>query len=153
MYQVEVAERPERRVIGVAHRGAYNQIGGAFRTLGAVASEAGLWPQALEVLGVFQDDPREVAEADLRSMAGIAVAEVVESIDLPSMLLAVVDRELTDLVPEDGDAMGETSARADLGQLPGVTDHHHLSVSRRYGLKDSREVSGGGHASFVDDDQ
>jgi AraC family transcriptional regulator len=75
MYPVEIMERPALRVIGLAHRGAYNQIGPVFEQLGAAVTEAGLWPEAIEVLGLYFDDPSQVPEADLRSLAGIAVRD------------------------------------------------------------------------------
>jgi AraC family transcriptional regulator len=75
MYPVDVVERPARRVIGVAHRGPYEQIGGAFERLGAEAAAKGLWPEAVEVLGIYFDDPRSVPAGELRSFAGIAVRE------------------------------------------------------------------------------
>jgi AraC family transcriptional regulator len=75
MYQVEVMERPARRVIGVPHRGAYNQIGDAFGRLNAAVAAANLGSQAIEFLGVYFDDPGAVPEADLRSLAAIAVGE------------------------------------------------------------------------------
>jgi AraC family transcriptional regulator len=75
MYRVEIAERPASRVIGIEHRGAYNKIGGAFERLGAAVTEAGLWPEVIEVLGLYPDDPSRVPEAELRSLAGIAVGE------------------------------------------------------------------------------
>jgi len=73
MYPVEITKRPARRVIGVAHRGAYNRIGGAFERLAAAVTERGLWPEAIEFMGVYFDDPGAVPEPELRSLAGIAV--------------------------------------------------------------------------------
>lgn len=73
MYQVEIVKRPARRVVGLEHRGAYSAIGGAFERLAAMLEAGGHWSEAIEVVAVYLDDPGEVAEADLRSMAGIAV--------------------------------------------------------------------------------
>jgi AraC family transcriptional regulator len=73
MYSVEIVKRPQRRVVGISQRGPYNQIGGAFGRLAAELGERGLWAEAIEFLGVYFDDPREVPAADLRSIAGIAV--------------------------------------------------------------------------------
>jgi len=42
MHEVEVTQRPARRVIGIGHKGAYNQIGPAFEALGARVSALGL---------------------------------------------------------------------------------------------------------------
>lgn len=78
MYPVEIRDESPRRVVGIGHEGAYNQIGPTFMRLSAMVTERGLWPQALEFLGVYLDNPNEVPEVDLRSMAAIGVAE-----DLP----------------------------------------------------------------------
>lgn len=75
MYPVEVREEPARRVVGVAHEGAYHQIGGAFRRLSDIVSERGLWPQVNAFMGVYLDDPNEVPPSDLRSMAAVSVPE------------------------------------------------------------------------------
>jgi len=68
MYDVEVVERPARRVIGVAHTGAYNEIGPTFEALGAKVSELGLWSEAQEFLGLYFDDPGEVPVEKLRTV-------------------------------------------------------------------------------------
>ncbi|HMQ95032.1 MAG TPA: GyrI-like domain-containing protein [Amaricoccus sp.] len=73
MYQVEIVKRPARRVVGLEHRGAYDAIGGTFERLGPAIEAMGLRPEAIELLAVYFDDPGEVAEADLRAVAGIAV--------------------------------------------------------------------------------
>lgn len=72
-HEIEIVERPEIRVIGLGHAGAYDRIGPTFERLGAALGARGLWPEAREFLGLYFGDPRTVAEADLRSMAGIAV--------------------------------------------------------------------------------
>jgi AraC family transcriptional regulator len=73
MYPVEIVKRPARRVIGIGHRGAYHLIGGAFERLAAAVDAHRLWPEQIEFLGVYLDDPRVVPESELRSLAGIAV--------------------------------------------------------------------------------
>lgn len=78
MYPVEIREEGPRRVVGIGHQGAYDRIGPAFMRLSDIVTERGLWPRALEFLGVYLDDPNEVPVEDLRALAGIAVAE-----DLP----------------------------------------------------------------------
>jgi AraC family transcriptional regulator len=75
MYDIEVTERPARRVIGIGHRGPYDRIGGAFEALAAAAEAQGLWPEATEFLGVYFDDPEKTPAEDLRALAGIAVRE------------------------------------------------------------------------------
>ena len=75
MHEVSLVEEPERRVVGLEHRGAYSAIGGTFTALMQAVEGRGLWPEAIEVLGVYRDDPRVVPEAELRSMAGIRVRD------------------------------------------------------------------------------
>jgi AraC family transcriptional regulator len=75
MYPVEIMERPALRVIGLEHRGAYSRIGPVFERLGAAVTAAGLWPEAVEFLGLYFDDPSSVPEPELRSLAGIAVRD------------------------------------------------------------------------------
>lgn len=73
MYAVEIVKRPQRRVIGVPHRGPYSEIGGSFGRLAAALDQRGLWSEAVEFLGAYFDDPGAVPAAELRSMAAIAV--------------------------------------------------------------------------------
>lgn len=75
MYPVENRVEPARRVVGVWHEGAYDQIGGAFHTLSGILSTRDLWPEVTAFMGVYLDDPAEVPVAELRSMAAVAVAE------------------------------------------------------------------------------
>src|SRR5262249_13540789 len=54
----------------------YNQISDAFGRLGAIAGPAGLFqrPEAA-MIGIYYDDPQTTPAAELRSEAGIRVAE------------------------------------------------------------------------------
>lgn len=78
MYKVEIRSEPERRVVGLGHSGAYDQIGGVFRQFSAMLSAQGLWPRVIAFLGVYLDDPSDVPVEDLHSMAAAQVSE-----DLP----------------------------------------------------------------------
>ncbi|MEM6825893.1 MAG: GyrI-like domain-containing protein [Pseudomonadota bacterium] len=75
MCPVEIEDHPARHVAAVAHRGAYPEIRDAFERLTAVATERALWPISLGIVGVYHDDPDVVAEADLRSHAGLILPE------------------------------------------------------------------------------
>src|SRR5687768_12203565 len=57
MHEVSLVEEPERRVIGLGHRGAYAAIGPVFRAVSEAIEARGLWPEMLEFLGVYRDDP------------------------------------------------------------------------------------------------
>ncbi|SDW59031.1 AraC family transcriptional regulator [Litoreibacter albidus] len=73
MYPVKIETRPEGRMAALPHIGPYMEIGGKFQALAAMFSSRGLWPQARGMAGVYYDDPSAVAEAELRSHAGILV--------------------------------------------------------------------------------
>lgn len=75
MFTVEIVERPSIRLAAIAHRGAYLEVGKAFEALGATLGARGLWPKMRGMAGVYYDDPRAVAEADLRSHAGAIMGE------------------------------------------------------------------------------
>jgi AraC family transcriptional regulator len=73
MHEVSLSDEPERRVVGLAHRGAYGAIGATFERLFGAIGALGLEPEIIEMLAVYRDDPRMVPEAELRSLAGIRV--------------------------------------------------------------------------------
>ena len=62
-------------VATLPHRGAYTAIGSAFEQLGSMMTARNLWPQIKGMIGVYYDDPDAVAEADLRSSAGVIVGD------------------------------------------------------------------------------
>ena len=67
MHRVEVEEdEAPRRVIGVAHRGAYQGIGAAFGRLERLVAERGLEDERIAMLGIYFSDPGKVPEAELR---------------------------------------------------------------------------------------
>jgi AraC family transcriptional regulator len=73
MYPVNIKTRPQGRLAALGHTGPYLEIGKKFEALAAMFSSRGLWPSAQGMAGVYYDDPNAVAEADLRSHAGIIV--------------------------------------------------------------------------------
>lgn len=75
MFDVEIREMPERRLAALAHKGAYMDIGRSFQEVGVVFSARNLWPHAQGMAGVYYDDPDATAEADLRSHAGVILAD------------------------------------------------------------------------------
>jgi AraC family transcriptional regulator len=67
---------PAFRLAAILHHGPYNQIGPAFRKLGTLAGEAGLFGRATgPMMGIYKDDPRTTRAEELRAAAGIPVAE------------------------------------------------------------------------------
>jgi len=78
---VTVQKMPEKRVFAVAHTGPYNMIGAAFSRLNERLSAATLDPAHwLEMVAIQYDDPETVPAAQLRSEAGIVVADQVREI-------------------------------------------------------------------------
>ncbi|MBL1405887.1 MAG: AraC family transcriptional regulator [Rhizobiales bacterium] len=73
MFKIEIVDAPKRRLAAIFHKGSYIGIAKHFETLATIAGSRGLWPQVKNVLGVYCDDPNAVAEADLRSYAGLEV--------------------------------------------------------------------------------
>lgn len=88
-FDVKLTTEPARRIAGVAHRGSYQEISRAYETLGATLAARGAADRMQAMIGVFYDDPRNVAEADLRSLAGAVVdagfdiADPLEEVQLP----------------------------------------------------------------------
>jgi len=96
MFPVDIDEKHPARMISLEHRGSYLEIGKCFEQLGSIFSARSLWPQARGMVGLYHDDPSSVPEADLRSQAGMIVAdgfEVPDDLvvhDVPSGRMAVM---------------------------------------------------------------
>lgn len=73
MYDVEIENHPDRRLLALPHKGSYMNIGKAFENLAAAITARGRWPDVRASVGVYYDDPTAVAEEDLRSHAGVVV--------------------------------------------------------------------------------
>ena len=96
MFKIELAKVPQRQLGAILHTGAYNAIGQCFENLATIATTQNLWPQVRGMIGVHYDDPNIVAEADLRSHAGLwltdgtTVPEPLQSIVLSATNCAVL---------------------------------------------------------------
>src|SRR6185503_12733393 len=77
--RIDVTDMLDQRLAAVRHVGAYWAIGKAFGELRTRADALGLRGSAV---AVFYDDPDTVAEADLRSLAGLMVSSLVAIGDL-----------------------------------------------------------------------
>ncbi|MEM9584509.1 MAG: AraC family transcriptional regulator [Pseudomonadota bacterium] len=86
MYSVDIETHPSRPVAALPHRGSYLEIGEQFQKAGTIFASRGLLPQMRGMLGLYYDDPGSVAEADLRSHAGVMTAE---GTDVPEGMEAV----------------------------------------------------------------
>ena len=69
---IEQRAMPGYRVAGIRHTGPYEKIGDAFNQIHKIADEQGV---PVKMIGVYFDNPNEVAADSLRSMAGIIVSE------------------------------------------------------------------------------
>jgi len=67
MLDVEIKQVPARRLAGMRHIGAYNQVGGAYGRLFAWAGPRGFVGPKTEVVGVYYDDPSETSVDKLRA--------------------------------------------------------------------------------------
>lgn len=87
---------PARRLAAMLHRGPYHEIARAFETLSATIAARGLFGQLRGMVGVYHDNPADVAAADLRSHAGFVVgpdtpvAPPLEEVVLPAGRHAVL---------------------------------------------------------------
>jgi AraC family transcriptional regulator len=73
---VEIMHVDEQRVAAVSHRGPYNQINEAFEKLGSIAGPAGLFDDpAVQMVGLYYDDPQSTPAEQLRSDAGLVVGK------------------------------------------------------------------------------
>ena len=75
MQHVEICTLPQMRAATIAHRGSYLEIGRAFETLFGTLGARNLLGPGLRMVGIYYDDPASVAEAELRSRAGIVAAK------------------------------------------------------------------------------
>ena len=90
MFDVQITNNPERRVLGVPHRGPYTDIARSFAKLGEIVGANDLMGDARGMVGVYYDDPSAVAADALRSHAGlifddqIALPKGLEEVRLPA---------------------------------------------------------------------
>jgi AraC family transcriptional regulator len=77
--QVEIKKKPALRVATIRHAGPYMQINQAFQRLGEIAQKQGLFAhKGAAMLAIYHDDPESTPVEQLRSDAGIIVADDVK---------------------------------------------------------------------------
>jgi hypothetical protein len=83
MQHVHVEQRamPGYRIVGIEHVGPYEKIGDAFNRVHDFADKNGV---AVHMIGVYFDNPNEVPQDSLRSLAGLIVSEA-DSIKLSAV--------------------------------------------------------------------
>ncbi len=75
MYDVQIKDLPRRRIAALAHTGPYDRIGDAFGRISTLLTEKEMWPKVGKMVGIYHDDPGEVAQENLRSHAGFELAK------------------------------------------------------------------------------
>jgi AraC family transcriptional regulator len=73
VYTVEVRHVPLVHLAGIAHRGAYMQVGKAFEVAYTRMAAQGLAQPDMRWMAVYYDDPFAVPEAQLQSRAGLSL--------------------------------------------------------------------------------
>lgn len=81
VFDVTIREEAPLRLIAMAHRGPYTDIGGAFDRLQAWATARDLLEPTTRYFGLYHDDPKTVPAAQLRSDACITVGSDVKPED------------------------------------------------------------------------
>ena len=71
--EVEIREVPAMQVVTLDHTGSYMQIGKAFDALVGWLAARDLLSPEMRMVGIYYDDPGIVAEAELRSKAGVVL--------------------------------------------------------------------------------
>lgn len=75
MFDVSIADRPDRQLAALGHTGPYLEVGSKFEQLGAIVATRNLFPSVRGMVGIYYDDPNAVAEKDLRSHACFQLAD------------------------------------------------------------------------------
>ncbi|ATC92940.1 AraC family transcriptional regulator [Pseudoalteromonas tunicata] len=78
MYTIDMMPITELTLLGLDHQGDYMNIGQTFEKLFIAAASLGLVNQETRSFGLYFDDPKTVAQADLRSTACISVPAATE---------------------------------------------------------------------------
>ena len=89
MIDVRIEKLPQRRLLALAHTGAYETIGHSFEKVVGAAAMAGLLGSDVTTVGIYYDNPEVTPEEHLRSHEGVVVQ--------PGTRTAVDGFELLDL--------------------------------------------------------
>ncbi len=95
MHPVVIRTDPDRRMIGLAHKGAYSEIGKSFDAFSAMCTGRNLWSRTGPMMAIYHDNPENVPEDELRSFAGAQfngkdTPDGMVSIDIPGGRFAVM---------------------------------------------------------------
>ncbi len=88
MYDVTIKDLEAVTIAAVPHKGSYMESGQAFGRLLVWAGPKGLVDEKTRMIGVYYDDPNEIEEENLRSDAGIVVANNV-TVEAPVHLVDI----------------------------------------------------------------
>ena len=78
MYPVELETHEARRIASLNHKGSYLEIGEGFQKAMTIMATRGQMGDVRGMLGLYYDDPNSVPEPDLRSVAGVMLADGAE---------------------------------------------------------------------------
>lgn len=79
MFNVEIRQQPQTRLIGLPHQGPYMEIGRTYTQLWELLRTRSLFAPGMIGIAVYYDDPQITPEAELRSFAAVSVPEDVEA--------------------------------------------------------------------------
>jgi AraC family transcriptional regulator len=98
--EIKTVDKPQMRVIGLPHQGAYSKIGETFGELHKFESQIGNAGKGL--VAIYFDDPHKVPEENLRSLAGVIVSDDVD-LDVPDLEVATIPAGRYAMTEIDGD--------------------------------------------------
>lgn len=75
MYDVEIRTVPAMKLHNIEHRGSYMEIGKAFEQVAGWFAAHNRLGEVTRSIGIYYDDPDAVAEARLRSRAGVVLRD------------------------------------------------------------------------------
>jgi AraC family transcriptional regulator len=82
MYPVDIETHESRRIASLSHKGNYLEIGQQFQKAMTLMAMRNLMGDVRGMLGLYYDDPNSIPEPDLRSTAGVMLAEGAEVPDV-----------------------------------------------------------------------
>jgi len=88
---VKLKEIGSMRAICIEHIGPYNEIGSVFEKLGQFTGQHGLPVKESKWLGIYRDDPAEVAPEKLRSEACVTLDESTSVPDTDGVTAKTID--------------------------------------------------------------
>ena len=121
---VDIRFRATQRVACMSHVGPYGEVTPLFEKMAAYAAEHGLFGPATRAVGIYCDDPNQVAAEKLRSHVGFVVMPGVEGDEEAGV-------EVLELAPGDYAIARHVGSYAGLGDAYGWLQNEWLPSSGR----------------------